>query len=409
MDVALLFARYGPYHVARLKGAVAAAGETGWCVHGLEVMHLDHHYAWEPVKFEDGMPITTVLRHGGASPTPRTARRLLFKALNELDPGCVAVPGYGDGPALAALAWCRTKGRAAVLMSESKRNDAPRWWPVEMVKRILVRLYDAALVGGRAQEKYLGSLGMGGERISLGYNAVDNALFERQSDAARANQESWRQRLGVSRPFILSSSRFFRRKNIPRLVEAYAAYRSAVGPEQAWDLVVLGDGKDQARIKRTVRDLSLQNCVHLPGFRQIDELPVWYGLASLFMHVPLREQWGLVVNEAMASALPVAVSSMAGASELVRDGIEGWVVDPRDTDAITRTLVRAHQAGTGTLRSMGLSAREAARGWGPECFGQGLMAAAEAGLRHAATRRGGSRVAGRLLSLLLTFPHWTLR
>jgi glycosyltransferase involved in cell wall biosynthesis len=235
----------------------------------------------------------------------------------------------------------------------------------------------------------------------VGYDAVDNALFERQSDAARANQESWRQRLGVPRPFILSSCRFFRRKNIPRLVEAYAAYRSAIGPKQAWDLVVLGDGKDRDRIKKTVGDLSLQDCVQLPGFRQIDELPGFYGLASVFVHVPLREPWGLVVNEAMASALPVVVSSRAGASELVRDGVDGWVLDPRDTDAIAEALVRAHKAGACVLRPMGLSAREAVRGWGPERFGQGLMAAAEAGISRAACRPDPGRLVGRALARVL--------
>jgi len=286
-------------------------------------------------------------------------------------------------------------------MSESKRNDAPRWWPLEIVKRMLVKLYDAALVGGPAQEKYLGELGMGGKRVFLGYDAVDNKHFERQSDTARSDKESWRERLGIQRPFILSSSRFFRRKNIPRLLEAYAAYRSAVGPERAWDLVVLGDGKDRTRIEKTVRDLSLQVCVQLPGFRQIDELPCWYGLANVFVHVPLREPWGLVVNEAMASALPVVVSSFAGASELVRDGVNGWVIDPRDPDAIAETLVRAHKMGAGVLRSMGLSAREAVRDWGPERFGQGLMAAAEAGLSRSACRPDPGRLTGRALAGLL--------
>jgi glycosyltransferase involved in cell wall biosynthesis len=95
------------------------------------------------------------------------------------------------------------------------------------------------------------------------------------------------------------------------------------------------------------------------------------------------------------------VSSIAGASELVRDGVDGWVLDPRDPDAIAETLVDAHKMGAGVLRSMGLSAREAVRGWGPERFGQGLMAAAEAGLSRAACRPDPGRLTGRALAGLL--------
>jgi 1,2-diacylglycerol 3-alpha-glucosyltransferase len=405
MDVALVFARYGPYHVARLKGTLAAAAGRGWGVHGLEVMHLDCEYAWAPVEFEPGLPITTVLGDRQKRATPRNARRLLSQVLDRLDPACVAIPGYADGPALAALAWCRVRDRAAVLMSESKGNDAQRWLPVEVFKRILIGLYDAALVGGCAQATYLRELGIGGERVFVGYDTVDNRHFERGADAARTQQETWRRKLGVPRPFVLASSRFLRRKNVPRLIESYGAYRATVGSRQAWDLVILGGGADRARIERTVRDLGLSDCVHLPGFRQFGELPVWYGLANVFVHVPLRDPWGLVVNEAMASAVPVVVSSAAGASELVRDGVDGWVVDPRNTDRIVRSLVGAHEAGVEALRSMGSNARETVRAWGPERFGQGLMAAAEVGLRHRATRGGASRLAGRLLALLLTLPH----
>jgi 1,2-diacylglycerol 3-alpha-glucosyltransferase len=402
MNVAMVFVRYGPYHIARLKGAIAAGQEMGWGVHGIEVRHSDPDYGWKPVEFDKELPVTTVAPREGAGPTLAIVRRRLFHALDELNPDCVAVPGYGDGLALTALAWCRINGRVAVLMSESKRNDAPRWLPLEAVKRILIGLYDAALVGGRAQEEYVVSLGMARERVFLGYDAVDNEHFERQSDDARSDERGWRDKIGVQNRFILSSSRFLRRKNIPRLLEAYAAYRSAVGPEQAWDLVVLGDGQDKARILTVVGDLSLRDCVRLPGFRQVDELPGWYGLASLFLHVPLRDQWGLVVNEAMASALPVIVSSYAGASELVRDGVDGWVVSPRDTDGIARLLVRAHKAGARELRSIGLSAREVVRCWGPRRFGQGLVAATEVGLRQAEGRDAASRLAGRILAFVLS-------
>jgi glycosyltransferase involved in cell wall biosynthesis len=55
--------------------------------------------------------------------------------------------------------------------------------------------------------------------------------------------------------------------------------------------------------------------VHFYGFRQIDENPVFYALAEAFILPSIYEEWGLVVNEAMASGLPVIVSKTAGCAE----------------------------------------------------------------------------------------------
>ena len=85
--------------------------------------------------------------------------------------------------------------------------------------------------------------------------------------------------------------------------------------------------------------LDLDRSVRLPGFRQYDELPAYYGLAEAFVHASRTEQWGLVVNEAMASGLPVLVSRQCGcAPELVAHGTNGYQFDPNDQVALARCM-----------------------------------------------------------------------
>ena len=54
--------------------------------------------------------------------------------------------------------------------------------------------------------------------------------------------------------------------------------------------------------------LAIRDHVHMLGFRQIEDLPAYYGMAKAFIHASTIEPWGLVVNEAMACGLPVLVS-----------------------------------------------------------------------------------------------------
>ena len=97
-----------------------------------------------------------------------------------------------------------------------------------------------------------------------------------------------------------------------RLLQAYARYREQARG-QSWSLVLLGDGPLKPEIKKMVAHLNLESCVHLPGFKQYHELPAYFGLAGAFVHASTTQQWGLVVNEAMAASLPVLSGTAAAA------------------------------------------------------------------------------------------------
>jgi glycosyltransferase involved in cell wall biosynthesis len=81
--------------------------------------------------------------------------------------------------------------------------------------------------------------------------------------------------------------------------------------------------------------------VFFPGFRQIDELPRFYAHAGCFIHPALEEPWGLVINEAMASGLPVLSGNNVGAAEdLVDDGVNGWKFDATDVEELAGLMSR---------------------------------------------------------------------
>ena len=295
----------------------------------------------------------------------------LDQVLTTFRPEAVAIPGWSSRAAILALRWCVRKRVPAILMSESQAIDAARRPIKERVKRTCLRAFSAAIVGGRSHREYLVRLGMAVDCVFLGYDAVDNEHFARGAAIARANATEVRKKLPLPDRYFLASNRFVPKKNLPLLLRAYAEYRK-VCSQTPWDLVLLGDGQLRPDVEALVGNLGLEDKVHLPGFRQYAELPAYYGLAGAFVHASTTEQWGLVVNEAMASGLPVLVSSRCGcAAELVQEARNGFTFDPENADQLAGYMHRLSCAPS-EAEAMGSAGRQIVAEWGPERFARGL-------------------------------------
>ena len=358
--IAILFDNFGPYHIARMLGAA-----TQLDVVAVEATPRGTEYGWDK-------PVVPAPLHYLPLAGTGTLREIVAELdtkLAPLAPAAIALPGWSSRAAFAALIWARRHKVPAILMSETNGWDFARKPLAEWVKRRIVAHYSAGLVTSDAQARYLVDLGLNANAIFRGYNAVDNAYFARAAADATMPEglpDAFRGR------YFLTSNRFIEKKNLARLLDAYAAFRRGRSDDPAdWPLVLLGDGALRAALTAQREALGLERHVLMPGFRQIDELPRFYGTAGAFVHASTTEQWGLVVNEAMASGLPVAISNRCGCAEvLVEDGVTGLLFDPHDTDAITRALTRL--TATGESAAFAAHGRARVDAWGPARFGSGM-------------------------------------
>jgi glycosyltransferase involved in cell wall biosynthesis len=134
--------------------------------------------------------------------------------------------------------------------------------------------------------------------------------------------------------------------------------------------VLLGDGPLRETLNAQLSTLNLHSHVHLPGFKQYDELPVYYALANAFVHPSTSEQWGLVVNEAIASGLPVIVSERCGCvPDLVRDN--GVNFDPMDEHELASRLFKMAALSDDERRRLG-DASYSIAAISADRFGEGL-------------------------------------
>jgi glycosyltransferase involved in cell wall biosynthesis len=125
--------------------------------------------------------------------------------------------------------------------------------------------------------------------------------------------------------------------------------------------------------------LHSRGCVYFPGFRQVAELPRFYAGAGAFVHASLSEQWGLVVNEAMASELPVLVSNPCGcAIDLVKQGENGYTFVLSSPSILTELLLKISLMDSSSRKKMGQRSRSIISDWGAERFAEGFRSAAQA-------------------------------
>lgn len=158
-------------------------------------------------------------------------------------------------------------------------------------------------------------------------------------------------------PRILVVGQYIPRKGVDLLLKALK--RIITSTDLKFRLRLVGN-QDDAWIKREVKASGLGAFVEIIGIRQGADLVREYHEADIFALPSRFETYGVVVHEAASCGLPLLVSRHAGAAEvLVRDGENGWIVDPRDSAGFANRLISLLKSPE--LRSaMGKKSREIA-------------------------------------------------
>jgi glycosyltransferase involved in cell wall biosynthesis len=268
------------------------------------------------------------------------------RALGRLRPNVVVVSGWSTFASQAAIAWCRARRIPYVLLVESHDLGPRAGWRRAVKGAVvppIVRGASSVLVVGSAARESVIARGARPERVRVFANTVDVPRWiERAQDITKTSHD------GV---VVLSVGRD--------------------APDKAFD--VLERASDAAGVKLET----------VTGGLGEEELARRYAEADIFALLSRHETWGVVVNEAAASALPLVLSDRVGAAyDLLRDGENGFLVPADDVDAAADAL-RKLAADPDLRRRMGERSRELVRGWGYEPSVESFVAAVReaAGLR----------------------------
>ncbi len=365
MNLSFIIDNLGPYHIARLSAISRLANVRAIEVHGNSV-----EYAWSRAGTVPFRRDTLIASEPYGAPW-----LLVQHALDTEPPNVIFTSGWSSSADLAALAWAGRNRVPAIVMSASQAIDFPRNAHVEWVKRRILAHVSGALVGGTPHADYARALGIPSSMIRTGYDVVDNAHF-----AVLPNR---------TRRGFIASARFIAKKNLPFLLRAHAAYRAmhlAVVPsETPWDLTLLGDGSQRAELEAQAERQG--GGVLFKGFLQYPDLPAAFAAAGVFVHTSTTEQWGLVVNEAMAAGLPVLVSDRCGCvPDLIEEGVNGHALKPADEAAWARAMLKIARMPEAERAAMGAASQRIIAGYTPETHAAAAVDIARAALTQAPRR-----------------------
>ena len=271
-------------------------------------------------------------------------RRLAARILDLVDerrPAFVLMAGHNDLTRIALFRALRRRGIAIAHSCDanifSRRGTlSPRSLLSNAYTRYFLAQADAFMpLGGTAGRAYYSYYGGGAKPTFLFPYEPDYGLLESCGAEAAAD---FRDRLGIApdRRCFLYSGRLIPVKRVDVLIRAFIEVAERI-PD--WDIAIAGRGPEQEALEAMV-PRSLAARVRFLGFMQFDRLRAAYHACDALVHPSEHEPWGLIINEALASGMPVIASNVTGAAiDLVRDRVNGLLVRPGCVDELARAML----------------------------------------------------------------------
>lgn len=195
-----------------------------------------------------------------------------------------------------------------------------------------LRKADLVFMVAPHQEALLLKKGVLQKNLILLANGVDTEIF-RSGVSGKNLKEKW----GLPKEAVVIGflGRLSQEKNLPLMLKVFSQVSNRF--DQAY-LMLGGEGPERGRIEKLIEELNLKNKCRLVGFQ---EDPVaFYSSIDIYVQTSSTEQMPNTVLEAMAMELPVVATRVGGIGELITAGVEGYLVESRDSGALTQFMLK---------------------------------------------------------------------
>lgn len=208
----------------------------------------------------------------------------------------------------------------------------------DFIKNIAIKRANAFYANGNVSKNYfVKRFGVHAHKIFNQYLSVDNNTINNIDDGIKENIAK-KYHVPFNKKIILYSGRIIKRKRIDLIINAIAQldnYKDYV-------LLIIGSGEEQNYIEALAENKNVKLMI-IPFIKEQLELFKLYRTGDLLILPSDSEPWGLVVNEALASGLPVICSNTCGcASDLILEGVNGFTFKAGDYKDLSRKISSAY-------------------------------------------------------------------
>jgi glycosyltransferase involved in cell wall biosynthesis len=204
-------------------------------------------------------------------------------------------------------------------------------------RKILVKLVDGFIAASPDTVNYLQSI-LPHKRynnIYLSVHTIDVCDWIKKYTEID-NKENLRKKWNIpyDKLVILGVGNLIKKKNWSSVIKILSNLKDNIV------FVLVGEGDDYSNLRKLAENISKGKRIFFMGKRENKELLELYKLSDIFVFPSLYDQFGYVVPEALASSLPVICSKNAGARCLIKDGYNGFLIDPNEdfSEKINKTV-----------------------------------------------------------------------
>lgn len=315
--VVFVYQRMLPYHRARFLALAAALAARGRPCVALEVTNADSSYGeFADTPLPAGAHVVTLFPNIDylKLSAPHVARSVR-QALHALGTVSVFAPAPAFAEGAGALHHKVDRGGTLFQMDDAWSATDHRGRLTRIVKRWFNGYVDGGFLPDKLHGRYFETLNIPADRQAYAVDAV--------ADADEAGPSSDHERTD-----LLFVGRLIARKGLDSVLRAMAQLL----PESP-RLVVIGDGPERAGLQQLAIDLGISGCVVWLGRQSNAEARNWMRHARVLVVPSSYEQWGLVINEAWQSGLPVLGSTTVGALRAALPASLTWTMLPAVGDA----------------------------------------------------------------------------
>jgi len=195
---------------------------------------------------------------------------------------------------------------------------------IHKIRSVIFSKADFIVTSGRVSSEAVSAMGVPSEKIITLFNPVDVEWFHNFAQSHRIPPASGHRYIYVGQ--------LIERKNVATVIHAFNSIRN-VGDS----LTVVGTGPLSEELRALAESLGARDSIYFVGHKNQEELATLYATSNTFILASTNEVWGLVVNEALASALHVIVSEKCGVAEFVGD-MQGVFICRSDQNSVAEAM-----------------------------------------------------------------------